>query len=97
VGTNSQFLDTCLRRLPQVNPERNPFGYLNAPGPVQAGFPPPPVQRVPIANQGRAGDLRQLACLYLHHPGAQVGMVSTEAGTAGLFKVVITLESPDVF
>jgi hypothetical protein len=85
--------------LPQVNLERNPFGYFpqpNAPVPVQTAFPPF-VHRIPIPSQGRAENLRRLADLYLRHPGAQVGMISTEAGTAGLFKVVITLESPDIF
>ena len=82
-----------------MNLERNPFGYFrrpNAPGPVQAAFPPF-VHRTPTLDQGRAESLRRLASLYLNHPGAQIGMVSTEAGTDGLYKVVITLESPDVF
>jgi hypothetical protein len=63
----------------------NPFGYIpqrNAPDPVQAE------------------DLRRLAIRYLHHPDAQVGTVSMgagQAGAAGRFKVVITLESNVIF
>ncbi|KAF8482598.1 hypothetical protein DFH94DRAFT_680642 [Russula ochroleuca] len=82
-----------------VDLERNPFGYVpqnNAPGPVQAAFPHLFVHRVPTPNQAGAENLRRLASRYLHNPEAQVGMVSMEAGTAGRFKVVITLELNDV-
>jgi capsule polysaccharide modification protein KpsS len=85
---------------PQVDLERDPFGYVlqnNAPGPVQAAFPHLFVHRVPTPNQAGAENLRRLASRYLHHPEAQVGMVSMEAGTAGRFKVVITLELNDIF
>jgi hypothetical protein len=85
---------------PQIDLERNPLGYVpqnNAPGLFKLPFlirlftgslPP---------NQAGAENLRQLANRYLHHPDAQVGMVSMEAGAAGRFKVVIMLESHDVF
>ena len=79
-----------------MNPERNPFDYVpqhNAPGIVRSAFPP----RAPTPNQAGAENLRRLAILYLHHPDAQVGMVSMEAGAAGRFKVVIVLESHDLF
>jgi hypothetical protein len=33
----------------------------------------------------------------LHHPDAQVSMVSMEVGAAGRFKVVIVLDTNDVF
>lgn len=32
----------------------------------------------------------------MHYPGAQVGMVNKEAGSAGRLRVVITLESHDI-
>jgi hypothetical protein len=86
--------------LPQVNIERNPFGYVpqhNAPGLVQVAFPHPFVHRIPTPNQAGAENLRRLASRYLHHPEAHVDMVSVEAGVAGRFKVVIMLESHDVF
>ena len=39
--------------------------------------------------------LRRLASRHWYHPDAQViGMVSVEAGTAGQYEVVITLERP---
>jgi hypothetical protein len=80
----------------QMNPERNPFDYVpqhNAPGLVQGNFP----HQIPTPNQAGAENLRRLAIRYLHHPDAQVGMVSMEAGAAGRFKVVIVLESHDAF
>ena len=86
--------------LPQLNLERNPFGYgppHNAQGPVHAAFPYPFVHRIPTPNQAGAESLRRLAIRYLYHPDAQVGMVSMEAGAAGRYKVVIILESLDVF
>lgn len=86
--------------MPQVDIERNPFGYVpqyNAPGPVQAAFPRPFVHRIPTPNQAGAENLRRLASRYLYHPETQVGMVSVEAGLAGRFKVVIVIESHDVF
>ena len=86
--------------MPQVNPERNPFGYVpqhDAQGPVQAAFPHPFVHRIPTPKQGGAENLRRLAFRYLYHPDTQVGMVSMEAGAAGRFKVVIVLESHDIF
>ena len=58
---------------------------LNAPGPVQVTFPPF-VHRIPTLDQRRAESLRRLAGLYLNYPGEQIGMVSTEAGTDGLYK-----------
>lgn len=45
----------------------------------------------------REENLRQLAVRYLCHPDAQAGMVSMEAGDAGRFKIVIMLESDEVF
>ena len=81
-----------------MNPERNPFDYVpqhhNAPGLVQAAFP----HRIPTLNQAGAENLRvrRLAIRYLHHPDAQVGMVSMEADADGRFKVVIVLESHDI-
>lgn len=86
--------------MPQINPERNPFGYVpqhDAQGPVQAAFPHLFVHRVPTLNQGGAENLRRLAFRYLYHPDTQVGMVSMEAGAAGRFKVVIVLESDGIF
>ncbi|KAF8462235.1 hypothetical protein DFH94DRAFT_699820 [Russula ochroleuca] len=83
-----------------VDIERNPYDYVpqhNAPGRVQAAFPHPLVHRIPTPNQAGAENLRRLAGRYLHHPEAQVGMVSVEAGAAGRFKVVIILESHDIF
>jgi hypothetical protein len=85
---------------PQVNLERNPFDYVPqhvAQGPVYGAFPHPFVHRVPIPNQGGAEHLRRLAIRYLYHPDAQVGIVSMEAGAAGRYKVVIVLESHDIF
>jgi hypothetical protein len=78
-----------------------PLGYvpLNvAPGLVDAAFPHPFVHRVPTpdpAPQAGAGNLRQLARHYLHHPDAQVRMVTMEAGTAGRIKVAVIFETPD--
>lgn len=83
-----------------MNPERNPFGYVpqhNAPDPVHAAFPRPFVHRIPTPDQAGAESFRRIASRYLHHPGAQVIMVGMEAGTAGRFKVVIVLESQDLF
>lgn len=60
----------------------NPFGYI-------------PQHNAP--GHVQAEDLRRLAIRYLHHPDAQVGMVSLGAGAAGRFKVVITLESNVIF
>ena len=77
----------------QVN--QDPFGYFPqnvGPGPPQAAFPQPLVHR----DHLRCENLRQLASRYLDHPGAQVRMVSTEEGTAGGFKTVIILETPNV-
>ena len=62
------------------------------PGLIQAAFPP----RIPTPNPA-AENLRRLAIRYLQHPDAQVGMVNMEAGAAGRFKVVIVLESHDIF
>ena len=81
-----------------MNSEPIPFGYVpqhhNAPpGLVQAAFP----HRIPTPNQAGAENLRRLAIRYLHHPDAQVGMVSMEAGDDGRLKVVIVLESHDLF
>ena len=75
------------------------FGQIhhNAQGPVQGGFPHPFVRRIPTPNQGGAENLRRLASRYVHHPDAQVGVVSVEALATGRFKVVIILESDDVF
>ena len=61
---------------------------------MYCAFPHP---QVPTPNQGGAENLRRLASRYLHNPGAQVDMVSMEAGAAGRVKVVIVLESDDVF
>ncbi|KAI0000565.1 hypothetical protein BJV77DRAFT_396000 [Russula vinacea] len=83
-----------------VDIERNPFGHVpqnNAPGFVHAAFPHPFVHRIPTPNQAGAENLRRLASRYLHQPDAQVGMVSVEAAAGGQFKVVIILESHDVF
>ena len=70
-----------------MNPECNPFDYVpqhhNAPGLVQAAFP----HEIPTPNQAGAENLRRFVIRYLHHPDAQVGMVSMEAGPAGRFKV----------
>ena len=78
--------------------ERNRYvPQHNAPGPVQPAFPHPFVHRIPTSNQAGAENLRLLAIRYLHHTDAQVGMVSVESGTAGRFKVVIILESHDLF
>ena len=81
----------------QVNPERNPFGYVpqhNAPDPVQSAFPHSHWVLTP--NQAGAENLRRLASRYLHHPDAQVAMVSMEAGAAGRYKIVITIGLHDV-
>ena len=87
---------------PQI--ERHHFDYIpqhDAPGPVQARFHSESTvcssAGIPTLNQGREENLRQLAARYLCHPDAQVGMVSMEAGDAGRFKIVIMLESDEVF
>jgi hypothetical protein len=83
-----------------VPPQVNPFGYVpqhNAPGPYQDAFPHPFVHRIPTPNQAGAENLRRIASRYWYHPNARVGMVSMEAGAAGRFRVVIILESDDVF
>jgi hypothetical protein len=83
-----------------VNLERNPLGYVpqhNAPDPAQAAFPHPFVHRIPTPNQGGPEHLRRLASRYLHHPDAQVGMVSMEVGATGRIQVMIILESYDLF
>ena len=103
MGTDSCFPDTSLNVSSQVNPERNFFGFgyvpqNNAPIVVQAAFPRPFVHhRIPTPNPAGVEDLRRLASRYVHHPDAQVGMVSMEVGAAGRFKVVIVLESHDIF
>ena len=81
-----------------MNLEHNPFGYV-----PQDHVPDPPVQPafphaywIPTPNQARAENLRRLASRYLHHPDAQVGMVSMEAGAAGQYKIVIILGLDDV-
>jgi hypothetical protein len=83
-----------------VNQEHNPFGYVPphlAPGFVEAAFPYPFVYRVasPDPPQARADNLRRLAGHYLHHPDAQVRMITMEAGTAGRIKVAVVFETPD--
>ena len=93
-------LNTSQDILLQDNLEHNPFGYIpqyNAPGPGRAAFPQPFIHRIPTPNPGGAEDLRRLAIRYLYHPDAQVGTVSMEAGPAGRYKVVIVLESHDIF
>ncbi len=84
-----------------MNQEHNPFGYVPphvAPGLVQAAFPHPFVHRIPTPDappQAGAENLRRLASHYLHHPDAQVSMVTMEAGTAGRIKVAVIFETPD--
>ena len=75
------------------------FGYAqhNAQGPVQGAFPHPYIHRIPTPNHGGAKNLRRLASRYVHHPDAQVGVVSVEALATGRFKVVIILESDGIF
>lgn len=83
----------------QFNQEHDLFGYFPqhvAPGPPQAAFPHPFVHRIPTPNQARAENLRRLAARYLDHPSALVRMVCTEEGTAGGFKTVIILETPNI-
>jgi hypothetical protein len=80
--------------------QRNPFGYdhqHNAADPPQAVFPHPFAYRVPTPNQGGAENLRRLASRYLHHPDAQVGVVSMEVGATGRIQVMILLELHDLF
>jgi hypothetical protein len=85
-----------------VNQEHNPFGRVPqhhvVPDPPQpeAAFPHPGpfVHGIPIPDQPRPEDLRQLASRYWYHPDAQVGMVSVEKGVAGQYEVVITLKTP---
>ena len=99
VGTDSFFLIHVRDFLPQVNLEPNSLGFgpqHNAVG-VPAAVPHPFIYGNPIPNQAGAESLRQLAFRYLHHPGAQVSMVSTGTGAARQFKVVIILQSPDIF
>jgi hypothetical protein len=79
-----------------MNEEHNPFGYVPpyvAPDFVHAAFP----HRVPTPDppRARADNLRQLASHYLHHPDAQVRMITMEAGTAGRIKVAVIFETPD--
>jgi hypothetical protein len=84
---------------PQVNVERDPFGYVpqqNASGPVPTAFPHLFVPRVRTPNPAGAENFRRLASRYLHSD-AQVCLVRIEATPAGRFKVVIILESDDVF
>ena len=100
MGTNPYFVDTYPRRSLQVNLEHNLFSYVpqpNTPDSVQAAFPHPFVHRIPTPNQGGVENLRRLAIRYVHHPDAQIGMVSMEVGDDGRIKVVIILESQDVF
>jgi hypothetical protein len=77
----------------------NPFGHVhqhNAPDPPQAAFLYPFVHRIPTPNQG-AENLRRLASRYLHHPDAQVGVVSMEVGATGRIQVMILLKLYDLF
>ena len=62
--------------------------------PPQATFPHQFVHGIPTPDQPRPEDLRRLASRYWHHPDAQVGMVSVEAGAIGQYKVIITLKMP---
>jgi hypothetical protein len=84
-----------------VNQEHNPFAHVpphDAPGLVQAAYPHPFVHRVPTPDpprQAGAENLRRLVSHYLHHPDAQVSMVTMEAGTAGRIKVAVIFETPD--
>ena len=85
-----------------MNQEHYPFGNVlqhDAPGLVQAALPHPFVHRVPSPAaahpQVAAENLRRLASHYLHHPDAQVSMVTMEAGTAGRIKVAVIFETPD--
>jgi hypothetical protein len=84
-----------------VNQEHNPLGHVPphvAPGLVQAAFLHPFVHRVPTPYpppQAGAENLRRLVSHYLHHPDAQVSMVTIEAGTAGRIKVAVIFETPD--
>ena len=85
-----------------MDQEHNPFDYIPlhvAPDFVQAAFPHPFVRRiptpVPAPPQAGAGNLRQLARHYLHHPDAQVRTITREVGSAGRVKVVVIFETPD--
>lgn len=72
-----------------MNQEHDLFGHF--PQHVVPDPPRPFAHGIPIPNQQRPEDLRQLASRYWNHPDAQVRMVSVEAGTTGQYKVVITL------
>lgn len=83
-----------------MNQEHNPFGYVRppvAPGLVEAAFPHPFVSRIrtPDPPQARAENIRQLAGHYLHHPNAQVRMITMEPGPAGRIRVAVIFETPD--
>jgi hypothetical protein len=84
-----------------VNQGHDPFGYVPphvAPGLVQAAFPRPFDHRIPTPDpppQAGAENLRQLARHYLHHPDAQVRIITMEVGTAGRVKVAVIFDTPD--
>ena len=84
-----------------MNQEHYPFGNVlqhDAPGLVQAALPHPFVHRIPtpaLPPQAGVENLRRLASHYLHHPDAQVNMITMEAGTAGRIKVAVIFETPD--
>ena len=80
--------------------EHDPFGYAPphvAPGLVQDDFPHPFIHRIPTPDppaQAGAENLRRVARDYLHHPDAEVRMITMEAGTAGRIKVAAIFEMP---
>ena len=84
-----------------MDQEHNPIGYVpphDAPGLVQNAFPHPLVQRIPTPYpppQAGTENLRRLVGHYLHHPDAQVSMVTMEAGTGRRIKVAVIFETPD--
>ena len=81
-----------------MNQEHGHVPAHAATGLVQAAFHYPFAHRIatPVPPpQAGAENLRQLARHYLHHPDAQVRMITREVGTAGRGKFVVVFETPD--
>jgi hypothetical protein len=73
---------------------------LLVPDPARAELPDPWAHNAPVPDYTPADNLGHLARRYLDHPNSEVmqvdSIVRIEPGYAHRFKVVITLEMPDV-
>ncbi|KAI0270065.1 hypothetical protein BGY98DRAFT_279172 [Russula aff. rugulosa BPL654] len=98
------FLDTCSRSFTVGESRTQPLWLCSSARctrPFSGRLPRLFAHRVPTPDptrphwQAGAENLRQLSRNYLHHPDAQVRMVTMKAVTAGRIRVVVIFETPD--